>query len=205
LLPQNNGGEEDKELGIDLEGAKKLLEENVEDDTIKKHMIETEAIMRSLAKHFGRDEEKWGIIGLLHDIDWDKTKDDKQNHTILAKDILKKAGASEFLIDSILSHTYGNKECGENPDKERCTKLEHSLVAAETVTGLIIAAALMQPDKKLESVKLSSLKKKFKNKSFAANANRDLIKEIEKTGLTVEQFLEISLESLKHISKILGM
>jgi hypothetical protein len=70
---------------------------------------------------------------------------------------------------------------------------------------LIIAAALMQPDKKLESVKLSSLKKKFKNKSFAANANRDLIKEIEKTGLTVEQFLEISLESLKHISKILGM
>jgi len=193
------------DLGINQKGAEKLLEANVKDNITKLHMIETEAIMRALATHFGEDKDAWGIIGLLHDIDWETTKNDIKNHTIKAVDILKNAGANKILIESIESHTYGNKECGAYPDKERSTKLEYSLVAAETITGLIIASALMQPDKKLASVKLSSIKKKFKQKSFAANCNRDMIREIEKTGLELVEFFEISLKALQNISNKLGL
>lgn len=196
---------EDMDLGLSYEQAKKLLDENIKDEITKLHCIESEAIMRACAKYFGEDEEKWGIIGLLHDIDWDKTKDDIKNHTVLAVDILKDAGASEFLISAVLSHTYGNETCGNNQDKKRSTKLEHCLVASETLTGLIVANALMQPDKKLASVKLSSLKKKFKNKSFARNCDRELIKECEKAGMELDAFLEIGLKALQDISDDLKM
>lgn len=195
----------DVDLGITYEGAQKLVNKYIKEETTKLHLRESEVIMRALARHFGEDEEKWGIIGLLHDIDWDLTKEDIKNHTIKAKDILTEAGASQFLIDAVLSHTYGNQECGENQDKSRSTKLEYSLAAAETMTGLVIAAALVNPDKKLASVKVSSLKKKFKQKAFAANCNREIIKEIENTGLSLEEFFEISLKALQDISDELGL
>lgn len=194
-----------EDLGINYKQAQELIEKHLTDDITKLHCIETEAIMRALAKHFGEDEEKWGIIGLLHDIDWDLTKNDVANHTVKAVDILKEAGASEFLIDSVLSHTYGNKTCGNNPEETRTGTLQHCLVAAETLTGLIIATALMQPDKKLMSVKLSSLKKKFKTKKFAANCDRELIRECEKCGIELDKFLEIGLEALQGISDELNM
>ncbi len=193
------------DLGIGYKQAKQLIEKNIKNDTTKLHLIETEAIMRALAKYFKEDEEKWGIIGLLHDIDWDITKDDIKNHTIKAVAILKNAGATDFLIKAIESHCYGNKKCGQYPDKQRNTRLEHSLIAAETITGLIVAHALMQADKKISSIKLKSFKKKFKNKSFAANCNRELIREIEKTGLKLEGFFEISLKAMQNISDKLGL
>jgi lysyl-tRNA synthetase, class II len=193
------------DLGISYEKAQELINNNISDNHTKLHLIETEAVMRSLANHFKEDEEKWGIIGLLHDIDWDKTKNDTLNHTIIAGSILQEAGATKFLIDAIQSHCYGHDKCGQHKDKARQSNLEHSLIAAETVTGLIVASALMQPDKKLSSVKLSSLIKKYKNKSFAANCSRDNISEIEKTGLSLEKFLEISLVSLQKISDKLGL
>jgi len=207
--PVNTWGPEkneiEGELGLDYQQACELLNSHIQSDTTRLHLRETEAIMRALAARLGEDQEKWGIIGLLHDIDWDQTKDDPGQHTVKAKEILAQAGASDYLINAVLSHTYGNQECGEHPDKQRTTRLEHSLAAAETVTGLITAAALMQPDKKLASVKLSSLKKKFKDKRFAANCDRDIIQEIENTGLTLDEFLEVSLDALKNISDELGL
>ena len=150
-------------LGITKEQADKLLDEYVKDSVTKLHMIESEAIMRALAKRFGEDEEAWGIIGLLHDIDWDLTKNNTAEHCIKSQEILKNAGATDFLIKTIISHGYGMEAIPALKDKERSTNLQYCLVAAETLTGLIIASALMQPDKKLSSVQLSSLKKKFKN------------------------------------------
>lgn len=202
--PANNQAE-DQDLGISYEQAKELTDAYITDEKTKLHLRETEVIMRALADYFGEDEEKWGIIGLLHDIDWDKTKEDTKNHTIKAKDILSEAGASQFLIDAVVSHTYGNKECGEHPDLQRSTRLEHCLAAAETVTGLIVAAALMQPDKKINSVKLSSLKKKFKDKRFAANCDREIIREIEQTGIGLEEFFDLSLKALSGISDELDL
>jgi len=193
------------DLGLNYDQAKQLVDKYITKDITKLHLIESEAIMRALARHFNQDEDKWGIIGLLHDIDWDLVKTDPKQHTIKAVKILKDAGASKYLIDTILSHTYGCADCGQNQDKKRTSLVEHCLAAAETITGLIIATALVQPDKKLNSVKLSSLKKKFKQKSFAANCNRDIIMECEKIGFNLDQFLEISLKALQNISDQLGL
>ncbi len=195
----------DADLGIDYAKAQEIFEKYISDDNTKLHSIESEAIMRGLAKHLGETEEKWGIVGLLHDIDWDETKDDITNHTVRAVDILKSEGASDYLIDTIVSHAYGDNGCGTVTENKRSSKIEHALAAAETLTGLIIASAKMQPDRKLASVKLSSLKKKFKQKAFAANCNREIMKECEKIGLTVEEFLEIGLKSLQDISDQLGL
>lgn len=200
----------DMDLGIEYEQAQKLLEENLKDEVNILHSKETEFIMRDLAKKFGEDEDKWGIIGLLHDIDWEETKDDTSKHCVRAVDILKKAGGSDFLIEAIQSHAYGqgwsDKFYGapEFKDKKREGKLQHCLVAAETLTGLIIASALMQPDKKLASVKLKSLKKKFKSKNFAAGCNRELIKECEQAGILTDEFLAIGLTALQNRAEELG-
>ncbi|MFZ2881800.1 MAG: HDIG domain-containing metalloprotein [Candidatus Moraniibacteriota bacterium] len=192
-------------LGLTKQQADELLEKNITDQVKKLHFIESEAIMQALAKKFGEDEEAWGIIGLLHDIDWDLTKNNSAEHCIKSQEILREAGATDFLVEAIISHGYGMDAIPALKDKSRSTQLQHSLVAAETLTGLIIASALMQPDKKLASVKLSSLKKKFKNKGFAARCNRELIAECEKAGVPLDEFLELGLGALNGISDKLGL
>lgn len=191
-------------LGITKEQADKLVEEYIKDPITKLHLLESEAIMRALAKRFGEDEEAWGIIGLLHDIDWDLTKNNTSEHCVKSQEILKQAGASNFLVETIASHGYGMEEIPAIKDKQRTTNIQYCLVAAETLTGLIIASALMQPDKKLASVQLQSLKKKFKNKGFAARCDRELIRECEKSGIPLDEFLEIGLKALQGISDKLG-
>jgi len=203
------------ELGINYNQAKELLDKYIKDSITKLHCLESEAIMRALAKHFNEDEEapavakamadKWGIIGLLHDIDWELTKDNQGQHCVKAVEILKEAGASDFLIESIISHGYAHDLIPAYVNRKREGKLQHLLAAAETLTGLIIAAALVQPDKKLASVKLKSLKKKFKQKAFAANCDRGIIRECEKGGLSLDEFLEIGLKALQGISDELGL
>lgn len=193
------------ELGIDSKKASEILEKYVTDKNTKLHSIESQAIMKGVAEHLKQDKEKWGIIGLLHDIDWDLTKNNTTEHCIKSSEILNDEGASDFLIATIESHGYG---CVKNPKldgKSRTTSIEHLLAASETLTGLIIASAIMQPDKKLSSLKLSSLKKKFKSKSFVANCNRNIIKECELGGIKLDEFLDIGLKSLQSISKELGL
>ncbi|MDD5071797.1 MAG: HDIG domain-containing protein [Patescibacteria group bacterium] len=193
------------DLGVNYKQAEELLNKYIKDDIVKMHCLESEAIMRELAKHFNENEEIWGIIGLLHDIDWDLTKNNPKEHTVKAVEILKEAGASDFLIETIVSHGYGNEFCGINQDKARTAKIQHALAAAETLTGLIIACALVQPDKKLASVKPESLKKKFKTRAFAAKCDREIILECEKIGLSLDEFLEIGLKALQRISDKLGL
>lgn len=200
-----------QELNLTYQQSKDLLNRYIKDPITKLHCIESEAIMRALAKHFGEDEEKWGIIGLLHDIDWELTKDNTAQHCVKAVEILKEAGASDFLIETIISHAYGQgwdeKFYGatEYKDKIRSTQIQHALAAAETVTGLVIAAALVRPDKKLANLELKSLKKRFKEKSFAANCRREIILECEKAGIPLDEFLEIGLKALQGIAGELGM
>lgn len=202
------------ELGINKEQAEKLLDEYIKDPITRLHMIESEAIMRDLAERFYKEEEssaaqamadKWGIIGLLHDIDWDLTKSNSSEHCVKAEAILREAGATDFLIETIQSHAYGMEEIPAFKDKQRTTKIQYCLVAAETLTGLIVASALMQPDKKLSSVKIESLKKKYKTKSFAARCNRELIAECEKAEISLDEFLALGLKSLQNISGSLGL
>lgn len=192
-------------LNLTLQQAKDLVNKYIPDPITKFHLRETEVFMRALAKRLNEDEESWGMIGLLHDIDWGLTKNNPSEHCIKSQEILKEAGASNFLIETISSHGYGLKEIPQFFEKQRSTNLQHCLAAAETLTGLIVASAFVQPDKKLQSVSLDSLKKKFKSKAFAAKCNRDIILECEKAGIPLEEFLQIGLSSLQNIAEELGL
>ncbi len=203
LRPENNN--ENITAGITYEQAKELFDKHIKDPMNRNHCRESEVVMRALAKRLGEDEEVWGIAGLLHDIDWEETCEDVENHCVKSVEILKNAGVSDELIEVIASHGYGMDEIPEYKDKERTTKFQHALAAGETVTGLIFAYALMRPDKKLEGAKVKSIKKKFKDKSFAAKVNRDVIREVEKCGLELGEFFEIALEAMKEISDEIGL
>lgn len=194
------------DTGVTYDEAKTLFDGYVKDPTIRMHSRESEVIMRGLARHFGQDEEQWGILGLLHDIDFDLTKDDPVHHCVRAKDILADAGVTSEAIDIICSHAWGTS-CGGGvvQDKKRMRGIEHALVAAETLTGLIHATALMNPEKKLANVRVKSVKKKFKSKAFARNCDRTFIAEIENTGLDLDGFFGIALESMQEISDELGL
>jgi len=199
------------DVGISYQNTKKLADEYIHEPTNKLHLLESEAIMRALAGHFGENEDQWGIIGLLHDIDWELTKTNTKLHCIKCVKILKKAGASDYLIETIQSHGYGQgfgDEYYGPPEfkgKKREGRVQHALAAAETLTGLIVASTLILPDKKLLSLKPESLKKKFTNKKFAANCRREIIMECEQIGLTIDEFLAFGLKALQGIHEKLGL
>lgn len=200
-----SGDEKMQELGIDEKKAKELIDQYISDPVTKLHVQETEIIMRALARHFGEDEASWGIIGLLHDLDWDETKNMPQMHSMKTREILQKNGATDFLINTIVSHNYGSEVNEEFKNKKRTTRLQYALAAAETVTGLIVASALILPSKSVSDLTLQSLKKKFKNKKFAERCDRNIILECEKIGLSLDEFLALGLLALQKNSQDLGI
>lgn len=181
------------------EEAYKLLDEYIKDEKMKYHCYATEVVMEALAKRLGRDIEQWAIAGLLHDIDAEITEKDPQRHALVAVDILREKGLDEESIDAIKMH---NEEA---TGQERNTEFQHALAAGETITGLIYATALVYPDKKIQSVKPKSVKKRMKEKAFAASVNRDTIRECEKIGIPLEEFVEISLGAMKSIGERIGL
>ena len=180
------------------EEALDSIKANVENANLIKHMLATEAIMRALAKRLGEDEEEWGLTGLLHDIDMELTEGDMKVHSTLGADLARELGASEAMAHAILCH---NETHGIPLE----TKLDKALFCADPLTGLIIAAALVRPDKKLAGVELKSLKKKFKEKSFAAGAKREQIARCAELGLELDEFLGLGLEAMKGIAEDLGL
>jgi len=184
---------------MDREKALQLLSSHLKTENLLKHCLASEAIMRSLAKELNEDIEKWGIAGLLHDLDFEKTKDDPANHTLVSANILEGHGVDSEIIKAIKGHN------AEALGINRESKLDFALAAAETVTGLIIATALIYPDKKLKSVKIKSVLKRMKEKAFAKNVNREIIKECENLGIALERFIEISIKAMQEISDDLGL
>jgi putative nucleotidyltransferase with HDIG domain len=171
---------------------------NVENQNTVKHMLATEAIMRALARRLGEDEEEWGLTGLLHDIDMELAEGDMSTHSKLGADLVRELGASEAMARAILCHN-------EAHGIPRETKLDKALFCADPLTGLIIAAALVRPDKKLAGVEASSLRKRFKEKSFAAGANREQISQCTEIGLELDDFIELGLEAMQRIAEDLGL
>jgi len=171
---------------------------NVENENLVKHMLATEAIMRALARRFGEDEEEWGLTGLLHDIDVELTEDDMSTHSRLGADIARELGASERMARAILCHN-------EAHGIPRETMLDKALFCADPLTGLIIAGALVRPDKKLAGLEAKSVRKRFKEKSFAAGANREQIALCSELGLELDEFIEMGLEAMKGIARSLGL
>ena len=171
---------------------------NVENENLVKHMLATEAIMRALAKQLGEDKEEWGLTGLLHDIDVELTEGDMSSHGRLGADLVREMGASEAMTHAILCH---NPMLGLLPE----TKLDKALLCADPLTGLITAAALVRPDKKLAGVEAKSVGKRFKEKSFAAGANREQIAGCSQLGLELDEFIELGLAAMQGIAGELGL
>jgi putative nucleotidyltransferase with HDIG domain len=171
---------------------------NIENENTVKHMLATEAIMRALARRFGEDEEEWGLTGLLHDIDLELTEGDMNTHSKLGADLVRELGASEAMANAILCHNQAHGIPLE-------TRLDKALFCTDPLTGLIIAAALVRPDKKLAGVEARSVAKRFKEKSFAAGADREQIARCTDIGLELDEFIELGLEAMKGIALTLGL
>ena len=166
------------------------------------HTLESEAIMRKLARHFGKDESFWGITGLLHDLDMDIIDGDYSLHGYKTVDLLKEEGYDiPEMFNAIISHTEGVSES----KAIRETDFEIILSAAENITGIISAYVAIRPDKKIAGTKVKSIKKKLKSKAFAASVNREFIYDIEKTGIDLDTFLQISIDAMSEIAEDIGM
>lgn len=158
-----------------------------------------EAVMRALARRLEGDEEKWGIVGLLHDGDYEKTKENPQQHTLQMLEWLKQIGESDGeILSAILSHNYAHT--GQNPPSN---KMEWALYSCDELTGLIIAVALVRPDKRLASVTVDSIMKKWDEKAFAAGVHREQIAQCEeRLGIPLREFVELALGAMQGIAGI---
>lgn len=176
--------------------AYQLVVSMVSNKNLIKHMLACEACMRRLAKHFGENEEQWGLVGLLHDLDYDLTCNNPEKHTLIAADILREKGLSEEEISAIKGH------CEQ---AERNTKMAKALYAVDPITGLIVAATLMHPEKKLAKVDKDFVLRRYKEKGFAKGANREQIAKCADIGLSLDDFTQLCLEAMTSIAGDLGL
>lgn len=167
---------------------------------IFKHLLANEAIMRSIALRFEPEKvDDWGLAGLAHDADYETTQKDISKHPYVVAEKLKAGGVSDEIINAILGHA-------EYTKVSRDTKMAKALFAGDNMAGLITACALVQPEKKLASVSVESVLKKFKNKSFAAGAKREEILTCEsELDIPLAEFAKICLEAMQGISTELGL
>lgn len=170
------------------EAALALIQAQNPEAHMLQHAQASEAVMRALARHFGEDEDLWGLTGLLHDLDYPQTKDSPERHGLVSGDILD-GRMPEAAVRAIKAH---NGFCTGCPPESR---FGFALRAAETVTGLVTAAALVRPTG-MEGMEAKSLKKKMKDKAFAAAVNRETIRECEQIGLPLDDFLSLAITAM---------
>jgi putative nucleotidyltransferase with HDIG domain len=188
-------------LPISREEAIRLIEKTNSDKADMIHFLESEVIMGALAKRFNEDVSYWRMLGLLHDVDWALTKEDSRQHLTRAPEILRGAGFDERFIQIVVSHGYG-WDCAGLKDMKRAEKAEFALASAETITGLIHTYGILR--KGFDGMEVSGLKKRMKDKRFAAGINREIIMECEKMGLSLDEFCGIAIEAVKSIAKDVG-
>ncbi|MEE4310698.1 MAG: HD domain-containing protein [candidate division KSB1 bacterium] len=181
---------------MERDEAYQLAKSKFSNKNLFKHVLAVEAVMRELAAHFNEDVEKWGLSGLLHDLDYEATADDPDRHTLMTEEMLKEYEIDDEIITAIKCH---------NDKAPREALMGKAIYAADPVTGLIVAAALMHPDKKLHSIDVPFIMRRFREKRFAAGANREQIQSCQDFGLSLERFLELSLNAMQKIDKELGL
>ena len=180
------------------EEAYALLTEYTKKENLIKHALAVEAAMRAYARKFGEDEEAWGIVGLLHDFDYEMYPS-LEDHPFKGAEILREKGYPEEWIEAILGHA-------EHTGVPRKTNMAKALFAVDELCGFITAVALVRPDKKLDSVKVKSVKKKLKDKAFARQVSReDIRKGAEELGVDLDEHIAFVLEAMKSVSDKLGL
>ncbi len=190
--------------------AYKLMTSMLQNKNLQKHGLAVEAIMRSLCKFLKEknpnlpdmefDENEWGIVGLLHDADYELIEKDPKKHTLVTEEKLREiGGVSERVINGIKAHHDGIKESRDN-------LMEKAVYAADELSGLITAVTLVRPDRKLSSVTVESVMRKFPQKNFAAGAKREQILACEKElNIPLEEFVSIALKAMQGIAQELGL
>jgi putative nucleotidyltransferase with HDIG domain len=186
-------------MKLDRSAALSLLHQHVKNEKMIFHCLASEAVMRGLARKLGRDEEKWGLAGLLHDLDVELTHAEPTIHGTQTAFLLKDYEVDPEILDTSSMHN----ECSSG--KERSTEFQHALAAGETITGLIFATTYVYPEKKLAAVKPKSVVKRMKEKMFAASVKRENILECEKIGIPIDEFVAISIASMMPISVEIGL
>lgn len=161
-----------------------------------KHMLATEAVMRGLARKLGQDAESWALAGLVHDLDYDETADDPSRHGLVSAEKLEELGFPSDIIHAVKAH---------NEHAPRESAMDRALYASDPVTGLIVAAALMHPDKKLAGLDVDFVMRRFGEKRFAAGADREQIRACSELGLELEEFIGIAVAAMQGISDDLGL
>jgi putative nucleotidyltransferase with HDIG domain len=174
------------------------IEARVANENLRRHMLATEAIMRALAAHFGEDPDVWGLAGLGHDLDTEETQDDVTRHGAVAADALGALGLPPEATHAVAAH---------NPDTgvAATERIDVALIAADQLSGLITAAALVRPDKDLGGVKVKSVRKRYREGAFARGVHRESIARCEELGLELDEFFALGLEAMQGIAPELGL
>ncbi|HEC77060.1 MAG TPA: HDIG domain-containing protein [Thermoplasmatales archaeon] len=179
---------------ISREEAIKIVS-RVKNENLRKHMKAVASIMEKVADKLGEDKDIWWLTGLLHDIDYEIA--DYNEHGKISAEMLE-GKLPDYALHAIKSH---NDRTGFYPEN----KIDYALIACDAISGLIVASALVMPNKKVSEVKIETLKNKFKDKSFARKVDRNRIREYEKIGMSFDEFLSLALEGVKKISDELGL
>ena len=176
---------------MDRDAALALVREKAEKETTVRHLISVEGIMRALAKHLGENEDGWALTGLFHDLDQDQTHDDAERHAYQAAEWLREAAVDESIVNGVLAHAH---------EQFRTDRMSQAVVHADAVAGLLVASALVRPEKAV-GMKVSSVKKKLKEKAFAPGVNREeILQAEEKLEMPLEDFLRVSIEGLQQVA-----
>ncbi|KKM10538.1 phosphohydrolase [Clostridiales bacterium PH28_bin88] len=178
--------------------ALELMEKHLTNVNLRKHSLSVEAVMRGLAAHFGEDQELWGLAGLLHDIDYEETKDDPARHSLVGGEMLEKLGLPAEVVSAVKAHN-------DYHGIPRESLMDKALYATDPLTGLVVAGALIRPEKKLAVLDVPFLINRFHEKSFARGARRETILACGELGLSLEEFLGIGLEAMQGIAAELGL
>jgi putative nucleotidyltransferase with HDIG domain len=183
------------------ENAWQLVTEFTQSDSLRRHMLAVECAMRAYAARFSEDQDLWGVVGLLHDFDYERYPDiSTDGHPAVGARILRERQIDETIVQGILSHA--PEVTGRRPE----TKLEKALYAVDELTGFIIAVTLVRPSKKLGDVELKSIKKKWKDKGFAAPVDRDEIAHAaEELGVSLDEHIQLVLDAMKANAERLGL
>jgi hypothetical protein len=180
------------------EEALNLMKENIKQKNLRKHCLAVEAVMAELADYFEKDEHKWRLAGLLHDIDYEDTADKPEKHSLIGAEILEEMGMEDKIVKAVRAHNGMH-------DLPRESLMAKALYAADPLTGLIVASALIHPDKKLESLDTEFILNRYSDNSFAKGADRDVIASCKEMDLELKKFISISLTAMQDISDDLGL
>jgi putative nucleotidyltransferase with HDIG domain len=181
---------------MDRDAALALVREKAQKETTVRHLISVEGVMRSLARRLGQDDRLWGLTGLFHDLDQDVTGDDAGEHAHVAAGWLREAGVDQRVVNGVLAHAH---------EGYRTSLMDRAVVHADAVAGLLVAAALVRPER-AAGMKVSSVRKKLKERAFAPGVNRDEILGVEASiGLSLEEFLAVAIEGLQEVAPEIGL